>query len=138
MLFRSYLTRLDQSWSIFAPSPPRDDGWHVIVGKLKDGSEVNILEEGSPISWKKPTVQQRDQLYQTIQWRVYFINLNRAIGSHLYPHFAKYLCDNWNAKHQGNQQLETLSIYFVDERTVPPDQAQKTNKKLIWQQSCLH
>lgn len=133
-----YLTRLNQSWSIFAPAPPRDDGWHVIIGKLKDGREVNVLEEGSPISWEKPTLKQREHLYQTIQWRVYFINLNRAIGSHLYPHFAKYLCDNWNRKHQENQQLESLSIYFVDEYTVPPDQTQKTNKKLIWQQSCLN
>jgi predicted DCC family thiol-disulfide oxidoreductase YuxK len=132
-----YLTRLDQSWSIFAPAPPRDDGWHVIIGKLKDGSEVNVLEESRPISWEKPTVQQRKQLYQTIQWRVYFINLNRAIGSRLYPHFANYLCHNWQAKHQGSKQLESFAIYFINERTVPPSQTQQTNKKLVWQQSCL-
>ena len=39
------LTRLDQSWSIFAPNPPRDDGWHIIVGNLKNGSQVDILRD---------------------------------------------------------------------------------------------
>lgn len=131
-----YLTRLDQSWSIFAPAPPRDDGWHVIVGKLSDGSQVNVLEEGRSISWEKPTVQQRKQRYQTIQWRVYFINLNRAIGSRMYPHFANYLCRHWNQRHQGDRHLENFAIYFIDERTVPPGEMQTTQKKLVWQQSC--
>lgn len=132
----SYLTRLDQSWSIFAPAPPRDDGWHVIPGKLKDGSEVNVLAENSPVSWKKPTVQQRQQLYKTIQWRVYYINLNRAIGANLYPDFAKYLCQKWNSRQQGDKKLASFDIYFMEERTVPPGQTQPVKKKRIWQQSC--
>ncbi|MEA5509127.1 DCC1-like thiol-disulfide oxidoreductase family protein [Crocosphaera sp. UHCC 0190] len=131
-----YITRLDQSWSIFAPAPPRDDGWHVIVGKLKDGTEVNILDEKRPISWDKPTLKNRQTLYQTIQWRVYFINLNRTMGKKLYPHFADYLCREWNKKHSTDQQLESFEIYFMDERTVPPGETQRVEKKKVWQQSC--
>ncbi|MGB5768488.1 MAG: hypothetical protein WBM32_01250 [Crocosphaera sp.] len=127
-----YLTRLDQSWSIFAPAPPRDDGWHVIIGKLKDGTAVNILNENKPISWEKPTLKQRQELYQTIQWRVYYINLNRAIGQKLYPHFVDYLIREWNKKHSDEQQLESLEIYFMDERTVPPGEVQPIEKKKVW------
>ncbi len=58
-----HLTRLDQIWSIFAPGPPRDDGWHVVVGQLKDGSQVNVLQEGQPINWEKLTIKQRYELY---------------------------------------------------------------------------
>ncbi len=133
----SYLTRLDQSWSIFAPAPPRDDGWHVIVGKLKDGTEVNVLQEGSPISWKKPSIRQRQALYQTIQWRVYFINLNRAIGKKLYPYYGNYLCRNWNSKHKGEKQLDSFEIFFMDERTVPPGNTQNLEKTSHWRQSCF-
>ncbi|MEA5534476.1 DCC1-like thiol-disulfide oxidoreductase family protein [Crocosphaera sp. XPORK-15E] len=131
-----YITRLDQSWSIFAPAPPRDDGWHVIVGKLKDGTEVNLLDETRPISWEKPTLKERQNIYQTIQWRVYYINLNRAMGKKLYPHFADYLCREWNKTNSEDKQLESFEIYFMDERTVPPGVTQMVEKKKVWQQSC--
>lgn len=130
------LTRLDQNWSIFAPSPPKDDGWHVIVGKVKDGNEIDILQENETISWEKPTVKQRKDLYKTIQWRVYFINLNRAIGQKLYPHFVQYLCQEWNSKQGGEKRLDSVTIYFMDERTVAENKTQKVEKKKHWQQSC--
>jgi hypothetical protein len=129
-------TRLDQIWSIFAPDIPRDDGWYVIVGKLKDGSEVNAFREDQPIRWDKPTVQQRNDFYQTIQWRVYFIELNRAMGRNLSPYLVKYLCTNWNGKHPGDKQLESIAIYFMDERTVPPGQTQGVKKTLVIEQLC--
>lgn len=76
----SRLTRLDQGWSIFAPAPPRDDGWHFIPGKLKDGSEVDVLRGlEKPVSWEKPTMQERNALYSDMHWRTFFIALNRAI-----------------------------------------------------------
>ncbi len=130
-----YLTRLDQSWSIFAPAPPRDDGWHVMIGKLKDGTEINLLDKNSPITWEKPTLKQRQNWYQTIQWRVYYINLNRAIGNKLYPHFVNYLTQEWNRKHPENQQLESIEIYFMDERTSPPQEVQQIEKKQVWPNS---
>ena len=130
------LTRLDQSWSIFAPNPPRDDGWHVIVGKLKNGKEVNLLQEDSAINWDKPTIKQRDQLYRNMQWRTYFINLNRNIGNQLYPHYGDYLCQQWNSKHQQSQKLDSLEIYFMSERTATPEETQKVIKESHWQQSC--
>lgn len=130
------LTRLDQSWSIFAPAPPRDDGWHVIEGKLKDGTTVNLLKPGSAVSWEKLTRQQRDAIYRNMQWRTYFINLNRAIGTKLYPYYGNYLCKQWNDQHSGDKQLDSLDIYFMSERTVPPGEIQTVEKNLDWEQSC--
>jgi predicted DCC family thiol-disulfide oxidoreductase YuxK len=130
------ITRLDQSWSIFAPNPPRDDGWHIIVGNLRDGSQVDLLRETPNISWDKPTISERNKLYQNMQWRTYFINLNRNIGKKLYLPYGDYLCQQWNSKHQKNQQLANLEIYFMSEQTAPPDTAQKIVKENHWQQSC--
>jgi predicted DCC family thiol-disulfide oxidoreductase YuxK len=130
------LTRLDQSWSIFAPNPPRDDGWHVIIGRLKNGQQVNLLQEDTAINWSKPTIKQRDQLYKNMQWRTYFINLNRNIGQQLYPHYGDYLCQQWNSKHSKTQQLESLEIYFMSEETAPPEEKQSVIKENHWQQSC--
>ena len=132
------LTRLDQSWSIFAPNPPRDDGWHVIIGNLKNGSQVDLLRNTNNISWDKPTIKERNKLYQNMQWRTYFINLNRNIGKKLYPHYGQYLCQQWNKSHQANQKLDNITIYFMSERTVPLGEAQTVEKKKHWQQSCTY
>lgn len=130
------LTRLDQSWSIFAPNPPRDDGWQVIIGNLKDGSKVDVLRDKPTISWDKPTIKERNKLYQNMQWRTYFINLNRNIGEKLYPHYGNYLCQEWNSTHQVNQKLENIDIYFMSEQTVAPGERQTLEKQQHWQQSC--
>ncbi|MBF2020698.1 MAG: HTTM domain-containing protein [Hydrococcus sp. C42_A2020_068] len=132
----SRVTRLDQSWSIFAPAPPRDDGWHVIEGKLKDGTTIDVLKGSGSVSWEKPTIGQRNALYRNMQWRTYFINLNRGIGKALYPFYGAYLCRNWNAIHKNSQQLKRIDIYFMSERTVPPGETQTVDKTLPWQQSC--
>ncbi|QLE56272.1 HTTM domain-containing protein [Nostoc sp. TCL26-01] len=129
-------TRLDQSWSIFAPGPPRDDGWYVIPGRLQNGSEVDIFRSGNPVSWDKPSLGLRGTIYNNMQWRTYFINLNRAIGQRLYPFYGQYLCRTWNAKHPGEQSLKSFDVYFMDERTVPPGEKQTVEKKQTWQQSC--
>ena len=131
------LTKLDQSWSIFAPAPPRDDGWHVIPGKLKNGKEVDVLyEKGESVSWDKPTMQQFNKLYKNMQWRSYFLTLNRAIGKKLYPYYAEYVCREWNKKNEGAEKLESLDIFFIDERTVPPGETQTVEKKNVMQKSC--
>lgn len=128
--------RLDQSWSIFSPSPPRDDGWYAVAGTLADGSRVNLLQPGQPIATDKPTLAQRQAIYRNLQWRTYFINLNRAMGSKLYPYYGEYVCRRWNRRHAGNQRLNRIDVSFTDERTVPPGEAQTVEATQPWSQSC--
>jgi predicted DCC family thiol-disulfide oxidoreductase YuxK len=130
------ITRLDQNWSIFAPNPPRDDGWHVIPGQFVDGTEADLFRGGGPVSWDKPTLNERSSIYQTMQWRTYFLNLDRGIGEKLYPFYTRYLCQSWNAKRPQDQQLESFEIYFMDERTVPLGEQQSVEKTRTWEQSC--
>ena len=132
----SRILRVDQSWSIFAPAPPRDDGWYVIVGKLKDSTEVDILRDGAPVNWDKPSIQVRDTIYRNMQWRTYFINLHRSIGNKLVPYYGEYLCREWNERHQAGKQLDSLEIYFMSERTVPFGEKQTVEKISVLQQSC--
>ena len=132
----SRLTRLDQSWSIFAPAPPRDDGWHVISGKLKDGTTIDLLTGKDSVNWEKPTIKQRNTLYPNMQWRTYFINLNRSIGGKLYPYYSSYLCKTWNSQHKNKKQLDSFEVYVIQERTVPPGENQDVKKTSAWKQSC--
>lgn len=131
------ITRLDQSWSIFAPNPPRDDGWYIVEATLKDGNKVDLFRNGNPINLDKPTLNERDQLYPNMQWRSYFISLARAEGKPLYSYLGDYLYRQWNQNHSASQQIENLTIYFMNERTVPPDVQQTVTPKIIWTQSGL-
>ena len=127
-----YLLRLDQGgWGIFAPAPPRDDGWPVVVGTLENGKEVNLLEPGEPISFEKPTLGDRRRLYGNMQWRTYFINLNRNIGNQLYADYGDYLCRTW----QGNP-LQQVDMYFVQERTDDPGQPVTPERTLLAEHRC--
>ncbi|MEA5462319.1 DCC1-like thiol-disulfide oxidoreductase family protein [Leptothoe sp. PORK10 BA2] len=128
--------RLDQSWSIFSPGPPRDDGWHGVTGTLTDGSPINLLQPDRPIATDKPTLAQRQAIYKNLQWRTYFINLNRSGGEKLYPHYGDYVCRRWNQRHTDGQRLNSISVSFTQEPTVPPGEQQTTTVTQPWSQSC--
>ncbi len=118
-----YRLRLNQGgWSIFAPDPPRDDGWHVVVGTLEDGTEVNLLRPDQPIDFEKPTLRERQQLYGNMQWRTYYINLNRDIGRTLYPDYVEYLCRRWQGQATDGPALQQVDVFFMEERTPPPNE----------------
>ncbi|MEO0532325.1 MAG: DCC1-like thiol-disulfide oxidoreductase family protein [Cyanobacteria bacterium P01_A01_bin.123] len=132
----SRVTRLDQSWSIFAPDPPVDDGWHVVVGTLEDGSQVDLMRNGAAVSFDKPTLGDRSRVYGNMQWRTLFINLNRGIGKQLQPPYVDYLCRQWNRSHGNGKQLTAVDIFFMDERTVPPGETQPVEQTTIYQSGC--
>ncbi|MGB3294083.1 MAG: hypothetical protein WBB01_13940, partial [Phormidesmis sp.] len=140
----SETTRLDQSWSIFAPGPPRDDGWHVVTGTplidssaIKDASgvadEIDVLRPDRAVTFDKPSLGDRAQFYKNMQWRTFYINLNRQIGQKVFPDYGSYLCRQSARK---GYPLEEMQVYFMDERTAEPGEAQSVEQKLIWEQTC--
>lgn len=44
---------LEQEWGMFAPSPPRDDGWFVTVARVANGSRFDAFRR-APLQWSKP------------------------------------------------------------------------------------
>lgn len=127
------VTRLDQSWSIFAPGPPTDDGWHVITGTSLAGDEINVLAQQQTISFEKPSLSDRTQFYKNMQWRTFYINLNRHVGQKVLPSYGTYMCQQSDRR---GYPLKDLKVYFMDERTAAPGKSQSVEKKLIWEQSC--
>ena len=109
----------------------------MIRGELEDGTEIDLLsgKKGGP-NWEKPSLAARKALYKNMQWRSYFISLNRAIGTKLYPFYGQYLCSQWNGKSKDEKKLKSLTVYFMNERTVPPGEKQGVEKEVAWEQSC--
>lgn len=132
---------LQQEWSMFAPAPPRTDGWYVIPGTLRGGQQTDLMSVTRDdfgmyeVSWEKP--EYVAGTYESNHWRKYMLR----VGDDDYPndvraYFGNYLCDEWNARHQGSEQLESFEVYYMVEESLPDYRRDEPEKDFLWDQSC--
>jgi hypothetical protein len=120
---------LDQMWSMFAPYPLRDDGWYVVRGTCRDGTQVDVLRGGGPVRWEKPDLVSAS--YKNERWRKYLLNLWYKSNAPHRPYYAAYLFRDWNERHTGGAQLESLEIYFMLKVTLPAYQVSRPKKVFL-------
>jgi hypothetical protein len=116
--------RLDQRWNLFAPRPMTDDGWFVVPGALEGGELVDVFRGGSPVRLVELDERSKPADVSAelggYRWRKYLQNLRRGRNTRHRPHYAMYLCREWNASHEGAQRLTALQLLYVRESTPPP------------------
>ncbi|MEM7413769.1 MAG: HTTM domain-containing protein [Myxococcota bacterium] len=103
--------RLGQSWSMFAPGPSRESGWHVVAGRLDDGSTVDVLRGGERVDWARPP--RIATVYPSFRWYEY---LARTTGPEAGTHqelYAAYLCRAWNETQPETRHLRTLELVYL-------------------------
>lgn len=128
------LTHLEQAWRMFAPPAPTG-GWFVVPGTLADGTEVDLFQQGAPVSWTKPPQRAR---FRNERWRRYMFNFVFGKNKAFWPDYADYLCRSWNARHAGEQQLQSLDIVFMARKTPPPGQTGRPYAKTaLLQHNCV-
>jgi hypothetical protein len=129
--------RIDQLWNMFAPYPLKDDGWFVIPAKLRNGNEVDLFTEETPVCWNHP--QFCATHFKNDRWRSFMMNLlfydNDAISL---SNYAIYLTKDWNEKHPYEENLVTFEIIFMaktnDYNLVGPP---RDNQKIVlWHHCC--
>jgi hypothetical protein len=136
----AYFLGLVQRWVMFAP-PPTSGGWHVIPGSLRDGRQVDLLPvtRGDfslhEVSWEKPPYA--GALYESHHWRKYMSNIVSDDYEDLRPYFGSYICREWNARHEGPEELTTLQVVYMVEETLPDNQRSTPQKVDVWEQDCL-
>lgn len=109
--------RLYQNWNMFSPTPLREDGWYVAVGKTTDGKEVNVLNEQHPVSFDRPNSLAAQ--YPNNHWRKYMMNMYLDEYAFLRQGYVNWLCRNWNGRHPENKMIHTINLYFMSEWTNP-------------------
>ncbi len=135
-----FMFRVDQKWDMFAPFPLKEDGWYVIPGKLLNGTEIDLWNEGKfgegkVIDYRKPdniAVQ-----YDNQRWRKYMMNLWSASNADYRLYLGKWICRNWNSEHTGKSQLEAFNVTFVKELTLPNYQYSQPENVVIWEHWCF-
>jgi hypothetical protein len=131
---------LDQYWGMFAPAPPKGNGWYVIPGKLQDGQQVDLMPvtrddySMHKVSYKEP--QYVPATFKNEHWRKYFENIFNQAYADQRLYFSQYICRQWNARHTGADTLKTFQIIYMGETTLPDYQHTKLKKTDLWNHKC--
>ena len=145
-----YFLGLDQYWTMYAPSPPKEDGWWVVPGTLRNEEQVDLMSVVREdygmreVSYEKPENIQR--LDNNEHWRKYleYITTNEYIDtaerhadqSEQRKNFGDYLCRAWNDRHSGEESLQKLEIIFVREMTLPDYQTSDLERIVLRESTC--
>ncbi len=130
------LTRLDQQFNMFAPTPLMEDGWYVFPGKLRDGTEVDVFSGKSPVSYEKPKFVA--YTYKNQRWQKYLMNLWNSDFTKYRLGYGQYLCREWNANHKEDKQLMNYEITFMLEKTPPMGKTPAAVvPRVIWNHKCF-
>lgn len=121
---------LTQYWYLFAPRPGTYTGWPVIQGVLENGTEIDLLHGGAPLSWDKP--KNPAASFPDSHWRAWQQRLWRAKFGHLRSYYLQYLQNQWNHSHPAGQRLVSVRFYYIVEEILPDLHAGKPIKVLLW------
>jgi hypothetical protein len=108
--------RLFQGWSMFAPSPPSDDGRVVVDGVTKDGRHLD------PLTGHEPSfdVQPKGGFRMNQIWG----DFHRRIGEQRFEGYLEGVRDMLRNYHQithrPEDELVSFTAYFVSEHIPPP------------------
>lgn len=109
------IAKLHQHWAMFQRGGGSVNGWHVIVGTLSDGREINLLDGGAPfdgMSHRKPYPV--FALYSNTRWRVYYRYLRFAASVREFLPGA--ISRDWNQQHP-DLQITKLRISSILEES---------------------
>jgi predicted DCC family thiol-disulfide oxidoreductase YuxK len=129
------LLRIDQIWNMFSPYPSRLDGWAVFPGKLEDGTEVDVLRPGQPLSWERPP--SLSGVHENIAWHTYRWRIrDRPMRGNLL-YYGKYLCREWNWDARPGKHLLTFQMAYLEEITRPPGEPPAgIERRVVWTHDC--
>lgn len=140
---------LQQDWRMFE-GMRRATGWIVIPGKLGNGTEIDLFQAGGPLpnpdvsrlpppSWDKP--QPGPSRVKSYRWLTFMDRLVHGDRGKEQPLFyGRYLCREWNARHEGAAQLESFQLFWMNR---PVDfhrsehRAEEYQKTLVWTHKCF-
>jgi len=103
---------LAQGWTMYAPIPRTLDGWLVMKGTLRDGTEVNLWAPGQPLPWAKPALV--SAMFPTSRWRRYLDSV--AVDNYAYHRqfLADWLQRRWDREQSGGVEAKQVAKVELD------------------------
>ena len=102
-----------QEWKLFI-WPEIGDGWPVARARLADGSVVDLLRDGEPVSYEKP--DNIAAIFPNHYWRHHMRMTAMPRRESFREPAARYLAKQWNDQHEDDKrQVVVLDLIFFVE-----------------------
>ncbi len=128
--------RLQQRWTMFAPSPARSDAWCIVAAELDDGSVIDLLQQGRLVSWEKPN--DLSASFESFRHRQYIMHLNQKNCPK--PLLARYCAVQrlkWDPRITATgRKLLNIKLYFMIEKALPGNVSTPAKKRHLWTLEC--
>ena len=108
----AHVLRLDQNWSMFAPTVLKDDGWYIYEGLTNDSTSIDINRKGKPVDYAKPACVL--SYIDNDRWRKFGENYMFLQNTPVRIYFCKYLFKKWNREHPEKKNKNTQ--HYLHER----------------------
>ncbi|MDB6109307.1 MAG: hypothetical protein JWR69_1057 [Pedosphaera sp.] len=107
-----YLLNLDQKYAMFS-GQHTFEVWLLALGRLHDGTEVNVLTGGESKGEQRP--KRLAEQFRTFRWSLYPEQANNKSRPARVKVYAAYLKREWNRKHPLERAVDVLEIYCMYE-----------------------
>jgi hypothetical protein len=110
--------RLFQGWSMFAPSPPMEDGRIVVDGRTADGRHLD------PLTGQEPTfeVQPKGGFRMNQIWGDFHRRIGEARFSEYWDGVRDFLVNHHEITGRPQDRLIAFDVWYVSEQIPPPGQ----------------
>ena len=113
--------RMFQGWSMFAPSPPRDDGRVVVDGLTKDGRRLDPLTGAEP----NFDVQPKGGFRMNQIWGDFHRRIAEDRFKVYWNGFRDYLRTHHELTGRPEDELVAFEVWFVNEQIPPPGEPRR-------------
>lgn len=117
--------RMFQGWSMFAPSPPRDDGRVVVDGVTKDGRRLDPLTGAEPSF----DVQPEGGFRMNQIWGDFHRRIAEDRFKVYWNGFRDYLRIHHEITGRPEDELVAFEVWFVNEQIPPPGEPRRPSER---------
>jgi hypothetical protein len=123
---------LQQFWSLFSPNPVTTfvmtDGWTELVAELEDGTELDVLKDGTPVRTTRPA--NVANTFSNRRWRHYVANVltpwplrseQRMTVEASREAWLEWRCRDWNAHAPPGRRARSLRLVVMQQRLGHPE-----------------
>jgi len=130
------LARLNQRWDMFSPFPLTYSMYPIMVGNLRNGETVDLLDN----DFGKPDFNPPGYIYPVFngyRWRKYLERLETSQTPEIPGGYGRYWCRKWNTPEQSQaRQLATIDMNFIRLDTNLEGKPKERSQRRAWQHWC--
>jgi len=139
------ITRLDQSWNMFSPSPPHSSWWYVIEAELVNSKKIELFTKGGIHTWIPNEVISYDQppedfvdCFRNHRWYKFFENgYNDPANEFIRLSFGRYICREYNSRRQGGEQIFQFDVHWISHTVDLNGTKSIDQREVLWQHICF-